>query len=395
MSQNFYSQLKIFSDFSELVREAHYQTAPADWWVVIADVEGSTKAIQAGQYKIVNMVGASTIAAVVNAAGTREIPFVFGGDGSTALIPPEALERVHMALNVSREVSLLQHKLKLRIGLVPHQTLIDAGAPVRVARFGLTPGNTIAFFKGQGLSLAEKWVKEGQFLLSLSSSKPDFDPHQGLSCRWAPLENSRGMILSILVKVNEERVANEAEYLKNLLHDIDHIVGFSSPEAHPIKVPKMQSEVPGKAARLETSFGRQGLFKTFMLIWLVKIMDWGFIKLKAFDLKKYKTSLAQNSDYRKFDEMLRMVLDVTPEMRTLIVSLLDQHHARGALWYGVHSSATALMTCFVQETSNNQHVHFIDGGDGGYSMAALGLKQQMKQDLSSEGRIQEAQKLLS
>ena len=35
------------------------------------------------------------------------------------------------------------------------------------------------------------------------------------------------------------------------------------------------------------------------------------------------------------------------------------------------------MTCFVKSTTQNQHIHFIDGGDGGYAAAAKQLKKQM------------------
>ena len=40
------------------------------------------------------------------------------------------------------------------------------------------------------------------------------------------------------------------------------------------------------------------------------------------------------------------------------------------------------MTCYVPSFSDGKHVHFIDGGDGGYAIAAKQLKQQMKDDPS-------------
>lgn len=36
------------------------------------------------------------------------------------------------------------------------------------------------------------------------------------------------------------------------------------------------------------------------------------------------------------------------------------------------------MTCVVQSPINNKHIHFIDGADGGYALAALRLKDQLK-----------------
>jgi hypothetical protein len=35
------------------------------------------------------------------------------------------------------------------------------------------------------------------------------------------------------------------------------------------------------------------------------------------------------------------------------------------------------MTCIVFSLTASEHVHFIDGGDGGFAMAALQLKEQL------------------
>ena len=38
------------------------------------------------------------------------------------------------------------------------------------------------------------------------------------------------------------------------------------------------------------------------------------------------------------------------------------------------------MTCYVNGLEDGQHIHFIDGGDGGYAVAAKQLKQQLMRD---------------
>ena len=37
-------------------------------------------------------------------------------------------------------------------------------------------------------------------------------------------------------------------------------------------------------------------------------------------------------------------------------------------------SETALMTCLVTSPTESRHVHFVDGGDGGYTSAARTMK---------------------
>ena len=57
-----------------------------------------------------------------------------------------------------------------------------------------------------------------------------------------------------------------------------------------------------------------------------------------------------------------------------IKSYLDGQMAAGVLRYGMNVSETALMTCLVTSPTGGLHVHFVDGGDGGYTSAAKAMK---------------------
>jgi hypothetical protein len=93
----FFANLPCFTDFEQVSDPAVYHRAPENYWLVITDVQGSTQAIEQGRYKEVNLAGASSIAAVTNSCPMR-IPFIFGGDGATFLIPAEVLEAVKESL---------------------------------------------------------------------------------------------------------------------------------------------------------------------------------------------------------------------------------------------------------------------------------------------------------
>jgi hypothetical protein len=71
------------------------------------------------------------------------------------------------------------------------------------------------------------------------------------------------------------------------------------------------------------------------------------------------------------------VLDCSSEQITRIQALLEELHRSGIIYYGLHISDYAIMTCLVGSISEGDHIHFIDGGDGGYSLAAMSLKQQI------------------
>ena len=101
----FYKRVPAFRDIEGFTDPSRYQTLPADWRVVIADIRGSTKAIAEGRYKDVNMMGAACITAVLNALKqfdpvpdtalmtclvfnlekSEHVHFIDGGDGGFAI----------------------------------------------------------------------------------------------------------------------------------------------------------------------------------------------------------------------------------------------------------------------------------------------------------------------
>ena len=96
------------------------------------------------------------------------------------------------------------------------------------------------------------------------------------------------------------------------------------------------------------------------------------------DWESYKKDVVSNSDYRKFDDTLRMVISGTPQKRKQLVSYLEEQYRAGKIYYGTHSAEATLLTCMVFDYSSN-HFHFIDGSNGGYALAAANMKRQLKQ----------------
>ena len=104
-SGDFYSGLPVLTEFSAVADAANFLPLPLDWHVATCDVRNSTLAVQAGNYKHVNTVGASAVTAMLNAAGTLEIPFVFEGDGSAFCVPPQLLDYANAALVKTQEMA--------------------------------------------------------------------------------------------------------------------------------------------------------------------------------------------------------------------------------------------------------------------------------------------------
>jgi hypothetical protein len=80
----------------------------------------------------------------------------------------------------------------------------------------------------------------------------------------------------------------------------------------------------------------------------------------------------ENSDFRKYDDGLRMILDCTPSLAGELDRKLAV--AKGIAIYGLHRQNAAMMTCFAPSPRRSNHVHFIDGAQGGYAAAASAMK---------------------
>jgi hypothetical protein len=104
----------------------------ADWDIAVADVAGSTQAIEAGRYKEVNVVTASAIVAVLNALKGVDVPFVFGGDGVILAVPASRRDEVRSALGASRRLARDQFGFDLRVSVIPVERIRASGADIRV-----------------------------------------------------------------------------------------------------------------------------------------------------------------------------------------------------------------------------------------------------------------------
>ena len=373
--ESFYSGIPVFRGFGSLMDPALYSPLPDDWSIGIADVVESTKAIADARYKAVNMAGASVIASVSNALEGREFPFVFGGDGASFAISPDDVERAREALAATAiwvEESL---NLVLRVALVPVTAVRTQGLDVRVARFGPSPNLSYAMFSGGGLGWAEAALKRGEFAVPKAppGTQPDL---AGLSCRFEEIPSVRGLILSVLVV--PARDADPALFRK-LIEDVIALSERSPdagrpvpPGGPPLGWPPSGVDYEARAARGGSLFKRRAFVLANTLFAYV-VMRFG-ISVGGFVPKTYVQQVVENSDFRKYDDGLRMILDCTPELEAALKQRLAAAASAGIARFGLHRQDAAMMTCFTPSALRSDHVHFIDGARGGYASAATALK---------------------
>lgn len=372
-SLDFYRDIKPFAGFDELFVESHYHDVPDDWSVVMTDVRNSTVAVSDGLYKEVNVVGVSAIIVTKNACAGVDIPFIFGGDGATLIVPNSFLPKVIEALSHNRTQAKKQFQLDLRIAIIPISEIRRNEKQIRVAKMNLSEGNSIAMIQGNGISLAESLMKKDSKYL-VAEGQIDNGDVTGLECRWDPVHSLRGEILTLIIQA-QSPYANDNSIYQKIVAEINAIV----PIRTPAQAQALTAQWPPKFIDSELKMRFTNRVSRAIRKFGILILTWIFAKIiKAqrevvgSKVKTYLDQLSMNSDYVKFDDTLKMVIDVTAEQSQQIQALLDSYHKRGIVFYGHHATDQALMTCYIQ--SLDKHIHFIDGANGGYTLAAKRLK---------------------
>jgi len=57
-----------------------------------------------------------------------------------------------------------------------------------------------------------------------------------------------------------------------------------------------------------------------------------------------------------------------------LIAFLEHHRQNGDCYYGAHIADEAIITCLIFQRVG-KHLHFIDGGNGGYTLASQKLKE--------------------
>ncbi len=371
----FYAGVPVFEGFNRIVDPQLYQPLPEDWTLGLADIVGSTAAIAAGNYKSVNMAGASVITAVSNAVGTPDFPFVFGGDGASFAVPPAWTALAREALAATVVYVREELGLSLRAAMMPVPTIRAQGLDVRIARFAASSNVSYARFSGGGLAWAEKEMKRGAFALppAPAGARPDLS---GLSCRFEKVASTHGSIVSLLVMP-----ASRQDMLEfwQLLEALLALATGTDQAGRPIPEGSLCFKWPPSGFHLEARArhkpGRplllDQLYVGVRTLLYCAIMQLG-LKVGRFKPHTYLGEVIENSDFRKYDDGLRMTLDCSPDLADRIEAMLADAERRGIARYGLFRQSDALMTCFTPSVLGN-HFHFIDGAAGGYAMAARQL----------------------
>ena len=374
----FFARLPRLETANDTFDATRYHPAPDDWALVVTDIVDSTVAIGNGRHKTVNFVAAMAIAALKNLCAPDAIPFLFGGDGAVVMVPPRHASSARRELARVRGLAAREFGLELRTALVSVAALRRMGSDVQVGRYEPSLGNSFGLFLGGGVGQLETAARgrgdpELIAAAAIPESLDDGAPTDlsGLSCRWDELLSRRGKMLTLIVQGAPDPGA--------IYTTVMRLAGEAG-NPRPVRLDTLSTRWPPKGFMLEARARRRGgslaasqlrvLWDTF-LAWVVFARG---RPIRGFDPQRYRREVVANTDFCKYDETLCFVIDCPLEAIEPIQAYVSQCASEQMIRYGMDVSDTALMTCLVTSTANSLHVHFIDGGGGGYTNAAKALK---------------------
>ncbi|MGH8800657.1 MAG: DUF3095 family protein, partial [Casimicrobiaceae bacterium] len=219
-------------------------------------------------------------------------------------------------------------------------------------------------------------MKERRYAIPAAppGTRPDLG---GMSCRWDPIPATRGVIVSLLVAPSTHGDPAFRSMIEGLLAELEASADVARPV--PVNAPGVGWPPPGVELEARAARRRgENLFLRRLRVFGATLVAYalmrGGVRLGGFDPARYRQEVVENSDYRKYDDNLRMTLDCTPGIADRIEQRLEQAAREGIASFGIHRQPAAIMTCIVPSISESNHVHFIDGAAGGYALAARRLK---------------------
>ncbi len=360
--------------------ERLFEKVPENWHIVVADIEESTQAIANGLHNEVNLAATGSIVAVLNQLkkykSKIKIPYFFGGDGATFIVPPGILKDVLYVLNTQRIRVKKNLKLDLRVGSIAVKEMYKQGHSLNIAKIRLNEYLITPVALGTALKHAEKVIKntyEEDAKEIITRKKLDLT---GMECRWDEIEppKSEQKVVCLLINCKDEK--SQRVIYQEIITKIDLIFGDLH-ERQPITTLKLKLDTTLDKIRKEM-YARIGKYNMIYLIknWLVT--GFGKYYFKYFkEGKSYLLKVSQLSDTLMIDGSINTVISGDREQIDQLVAYLDEMEAAKKINYGIHITHASVMSCYVEDRKDN-HIHFVDGTDGGYTSAAKIFKTKMK-----------------
>lgn len=379
---NYYSKLKSSNEslIDLLANESSFSDIPNTWQVVVVDIENSTQAVADGKHHQINLAATGAIISVLNTIRREkqniEIPYFFGGDGATFILPSLLLNKIivvleNYSIHIKRNTSLT-----LRVGHISIKNLTAQKSSLKIAKHQLTEQLRIPIVLGNGLKKAEDIIKNTFVEKSFTDFKNDLLDLEGMECRWRqidPTKTENRVVCLLLDSVNE---TDQGAVYRDVLIQMDTIFG------------SFKNRQPIKSNKLKLNYSIANIWEEMKISlvnknWIYLLKNWFSTLIGTFYLnltdsgKQYIKQIGQLSHTFMLDGMINTIFTAEQNTIDLFIDYLNQLERDKKIIYGIHITYASVMSCYVLDRKT-KHSHFVDGTEGGYTSAAKMFKMKLE-----------------
>lgn len=376
--KQFYKNLRPFKGtlIELLGDDTYFVDVPKSWHVVVVDILNSTSAVNAGNHHQVNLTATGAIISVLNAIRkvkrSYEIPYFFGGDGATFIVPSSFLNKIIHVLENYRIHIKRKIELVLRVGEIPVSNLIESEVQLKIAKHRLTDKLSIPIVLGDGLKVAESMIKSSFKEEETTAFDETLLNLEGMECRWDQIlpDQQQTKVVCLLLDASLEK--DQRNVYKKVLAQMDEEFG------------KFENRQPIKSNNLKldpnpTKVWEEMKIRLTSTSWMYFFKSWlksnfGRIYLNLTSSgKQYLSQIEQLSHTFMLDGMINTVFTAEQKSIDRFIAFLDEMERDKKLIYGIHVTHASVMSCYVLDRRTT-HSHFVDGTEGGYTSAAKMFK---------------------
>lgn len=360
-----------------------FSQVPNDWHIVVVDVQNSTKAVNKGNHHQVNLTATGAIISVLNTIRKEkwkiEIPYFFGGDGATFLVPNDILKTIIKILENYRIHIKNSIELTLRVGHISVEKLGRENYYVKIAKHKLTEHLTIPIVLGDALKQAEKFIKKTFIETRSVNYQEELLNLEGMECRWKEITSPKTEKKIICLLIDCLNSEDQREIYGNILSKMDELFGTFK-KRQPITPSKLKLDynIYKIWKEMKISLGKNS--PLFLLKnWFITLIGSYYFSFSK-EGKYYLKQISQLSHTFMLDGMINTIFTAEQKNVDTFVNYLDMLEQNGKIVYGIHVTYASIMSCYVVDRKT-KHSHFVDGTEGGYTSAAKIFKQKINKSI--------------
>ncbi|SCY09825.1 Protein of unknown function [Nonlabens sp. Hel1_33_55] len=379
-STKFYSDLHVYDGplVDIYANSYNFCEVPDDWTIVVTDVEQSTIAVQNGKQQEVNLAATGSIVACLNIARDAgiDIPFFFGGDGATLLLPEQLKSHCLQALTYHQERCLTSFDFYLRVGFRSVKEMRQRGCALNISKFKRNSYHVMPLIQGDALQRAESEIKSSEAQeLDITELETKLLNLEGMECKWDKISppDDGNEVLALIINATD--VNQQHDVYTAILKEMDRIYGDDT-QRNPVTMErlKMVNSLSQLKNEVKIKYASSDLRK---VISTAARSVFGSLYVKFTEKgRNYLNELIQLTEVLLLDGSINTVIAGTVEKRKELFKMLDNLERNDQIQYGFYSSSSSILSCYVTAL-DDYHIHFLDGDNGGYTRASKVLKRKI------------------